>query len=91
MLTKVGPRSTVDAMAMSEQEVIQLIRSQQGERSLREYAEAIGVSAQYLSQIYNGKCSPGPSCLRHFGLVKFTKTLRVYEYAAKKSHLRKAG
>lgn len=44
-------------------EIITLLRKQQGERSLSEYAKIIGVSKQYLCDLYQGRREPGPKVL----------------------------
>ena len=61
---------------MNREQVIALLRKQQGDRSLREFAEAIDVSAGYLSDIYCGYRAPGPSILRILDIEKQT----VIEY-----------
>ena len=43
------------------------MKSKQGNRSLREFATSLGVSAAYLSDIYLGNRAPGPKVARALG------------------------
>ena len=56
----------------SENEVVELLKAEQGDRSLRQFAEQLGISASYLSDIYLGKRSPGPAVLEVIGMEKVT-------------------
>jgi len=53
-----------------KEDVVEQLRKEQGERSLRTYATAIGCSAAYLSDVYAGKRDPGPKLLRHLDLER---------------------
>jgi hypothetical protein len=53
-----------------KEEVIEKLKEEQGERSLRTYAGAIGCSAAYLSDVYNGKRDPGPLLLNLLNLER---------------------
>jgi len=57
---------------MNRAQVVELLRRMQAGRSLREFAENIGVSAGYLSDIYCGNRAPGPSILAILGIEKTT-------------------
>ena len=54
----------------TEAEVVEMLKAEQGERSLREFAEALGISPSYLSDIYLGKRAPGPAVLDQMELEK---------------------
>ena len=67
---------------MGVDEFIKLMKSRQGNRSLREFARALNVSAAYLSDIYLGNRLPGPAIASAMGYscaktkvvtVKFTR------------------
>lgn len=51
-------------------EVIGRLQKQQKSMSLRQFAKVIGISAPYLSDIYNGNRHPGPKILRMLGLSR---------------------
>lgn len=53
-----------------KKDVIEKLRKDQGERSLRGYASDIGCSAAYLSDVYNGRRDPGPKLLDHLNLER---------------------
>jgi transcriptional regulator with XRE-family HTH domain len=55
---------------MDQAQVIALMRKQQGERLAKDYAEELGISASYLSDIYKGKREPGATVLERLGLKK---------------------
>ena len=67
---------------MNREQVIALLRKRQGSQSLREFAEALGVSAGYLSDIYCGNRAPGPAILRILGIEK-TVTIEYEKKAGK--------
>ena len=66
---------------MDRAQVIERLRKRQGKQSLRDFAEAIGVSAGYLSDIFCGNRAPGPAILNILGIEKQTVT----SYAKKAS------
>jgi len=68
----------------TEEEVIRIIRAGQGDRSLRDYAREIGISAAYLSEIYAGTRSPGRKCLVYFDITKKRTVMIEYEYFARR-------
>jgi hypothetical protein len=53
-----------------KEDVVEQLQKDQGERSLRSYATAIGCSASYLSDVYNGKRDPGQKLLDHLDLER---------------------
>jgi DNA-binding transcriptional regulator YiaG len=56
--------------ALETGEVVKMLKKQQGERSLRQFASDLGISAPYLSDIYHGRRRPGKAVLSQLGLVK---------------------
>jgi hypothetical protein len=65
---------------MSDQTVdpVALLKKRQGPLSLRQFADEIGISAAFLSDIYNRKREPGWKALEYIGLEKIVR--RVVEY-----------
>ena len=55
---------------ITQEQVIQLMKRRQGKRTAKELAEELGITPQYLSDIYLGKREPGPSVLDKLGLEK---------------------
>lgn len=51
-----------------KEDVIEELRKNQGELSLRKYATSLGCSAAYLSDVYAGKRDPGKKLLDHLDL-----------------------
>ncbi len=49
--------------SLNKTELLQLMRKKQGSRTAKEYAEELGISAVYLSDIYAGRRDPGPAVL----------------------------
>jgi transcriptional regulator with XRE-family HTH domain len=68
------------ADTMTQEEVIALIKATQGDKSLREYAKEIGVTAPYINDIYQGRRSPGPAILQYFGLGKRRRAVVEYVF-----------
>jgi len=54
----------------SRDELIALMKKQQGERSSKEFAAELGVSGSFLCDIYKGKRDPGPQILKSLGLTR---------------------
>lgn len=67
---------------MTEEQVVKLIRRQQGKKSLRDFAESLGINYSYLSLIYNGERSPGDKVLSFFGITKTLADNPEYEHVA---------
>jgi transcriptional regulator with XRE-family HTH domain len=59
---------------------VQLLKSRQGEMSLREFSKQVGVSAAYISDLYRGNRFPGPRILRFLGLKRNVKKAVEYSY-----------
>ena len=61
---------SVPMKPLTQPQVIELLKKRQGNRPARELADELGISAVYLSHIYNGKREPGPSVLAKLGLER---------------------
>lgn len=57
------------------EEVIEKLKEDQGDDSLRGYAARIGCTASYLSQVYNGVREPSEKLLDHLNLERETVTI----------------
>ncbi len=58
----------------TESQVVQMLKDGQGKMTQAEYAKEIGVSAQYLGDVYHGRRAPGPAILNYLEMEKtFTK------------------
>lgn len=55
---------------ITKEQVIEILKKRQGDRSAKALAEELGVSPAYLSDVYAGNRDPGPSILEHLGLEK---------------------
>ncbi len=58
--------------AMNVQELLSLMKRLQGDREGREFAQELGISESYLSDIYNRRREPGPSVLSALCLTRRT-------------------
>jgi hypothetical protein len=61
-----------------KEDVVERLKRDQGERSLREYAKAIVCSPAYLSDVYLGRRNPGPKMLDHLDLEAETVKVTTY-------------
>jgi hypothetical protein len=57
---------------LNREQVIALLKRQQGEKSGREFAAELGITPPYLSDIYAGNRNPGPAVLERLGLTQET-------------------
>lgn len=64
---------------LTEEDVISIIRAEQGDKSLRKFAAEIGITAAYLSDLYLGRRSPGEKVLGYFGIEKRKLVTYLYE------------
>lgn len=55
---------------LTSSDVIALLRKQQGKRRQKDFAEQIGISPAYLSDVYQGRRDPGPAVLDFLKLMK---------------------
>jgi lambda repressor-like predicted transcriptional regulator len=60
------------------EDIIERLKKQQGDRSIRDYAAEIGCSAATLSQIYNNKRDPGKLILDHLDIIQNKITVVIY-------------
>jgi transcriptional regulator with XRE-family HTH domain len=63
---------------LSHEDVVGILKDRQGVKSLRQFAEELGISAPYLSDIYHGNRSVGPVILEQIGLGKVTENETYY-------------
>jgi len=49
-------------------EVVRMLKKQQGDLSQTDFAKIVGVSKQYLGDIYAGRRDPGPKVLNYLRL-----------------------
>jgi transcriptional regulator with XRE-family HTH domain len=59
---------------LSQQDLLKMLRREQGKMSLREFAKEIGISPAYLSDIYKGRRQGGKKLLDYFDLEKSIST-----------------
>jgi hypothetical protein len=60
------------------EDVVKQLKKAQGKKSLRAFAQSVGCSAAYLSDVYHEKRDPGPLLLDHLGLERKTITTTTY-------------
>lgn len=89
-------RNTDEAQASSRQPMIELLLRIKGERGLREYARAAGVSPAALSQVLHGEYTPSRATLEKLsseaanpeGTVTLSELLRAAGYSDKEDGFR---
>ena len=59
------------------EEVLHLMKDIQGDKPLSAFAEEIGVSKQYLSNVFNGRKSPSSRLLRQFGYSRVAAYVEI--------------
>lgn len=52
----------------TKEQVIELLRKKQGNRPAKQLAEELGITPQYLSDVFNGNREIGPAILTPLGL-----------------------
>ena len=55
---------------ITHERLIEILRQTQGDRTAKELANDLGITPQYLSDIYSGRREPGPALLEALGLKK---------------------
>lgn len=70
------------AKTYSLDEVVEMLKKRQGERSVVSFAEEVGVSDKFLYAIYAGERTPGKSVLEYLGIVAATTKETVYHKAS---------
>lgn len=63
---------------LTSEQLIERLKQMQGERSLREFADMLGVSAPYLSDVYRGNRSIGKKLCRKLGITKTREFITTY-------------
>jgi transcriptional regulator with XRE-family HTH domain len=58
------------AKHLSAQDIVSVMKREQGSRSMRAFARDLGLSVAYLSDFYHGRRLPGPSILNYLGMEK---------------------
>ena len=53
--------SAMPVRKMNLDQFMEFMKKQQGEQTAQQFASRLGVSAQYLSDVYNGRRPPGES------------------------------
>lgn len=49
--------------------LLKIMKTLQGEKTQKEYAETIGISPQYLNDVYNSRRAPGETILGSLGVT----------------------
>lgn len=62
---------------LTAKEVVELMRRRQGKRNQRAFAEELGISQQYLSEVYRGYRDPGESIVSPLGFKKVSMYEKV--------------
>jgi hypothetical protein len=70
---------------MTREMLIRELKRRQGAKSLRQFAQGLGVTPSYLSDIYRGRREPGPKILRPLGVRKRVQHRVEYEARRPKS------
>lgn len=65
-------------LPMTVQEILDQLKWKQGDRSLRTFAEEIGVTAAYLSDVYRGNREPAKTILAYLNIEKTVTRTVVY-------------
>ncbi len=68
---------------LTQDDVLALLRKKQGTDSLRAFATSLGISAAYLSDVYNKNRQPGGKLLKVLGVRKERKITTSYFEVAK--------
>lgn len=55
---------------LTKPELIELMRRRQGDRTASEFARELGITPQYLSDVYADRREPGPAILNGLGLQR---------------------
>lgn len=63
---------------LTVEQVLEMLRKRQGDRTQREFAAELGITGQYLCDLYLRRRDPGEAVLKNFGIVRRT----IYEQVA---------
>lgn len=55
---------------MNQASLVKMLKREQGTKSLRQFAQEIGISPAYLCDIYKGRRGGGAKLLSYFGIEK---------------------
>lgn len=66
----------------TQDDVIQMLRVRQGERSMRALAKELGISPPYLSDVFAKQRKPGKRILKALGLEVETRVNLIYRRVA---------
>jgi transcriptional regulator with XRE-family HTH domain len=69
---------------LDDDQINAIILKGKGEKSIREYAREIGVSAPYLADVLHGNRNPGPKILKHFKVKRTKKVTIEYTFTRDK-------
>jgi transcriptional regulator with XRE-family HTH domain len=69
---------------ISKDDIIAMMKAEQGDRSLRSLAKKLGVSPGYISEIYSGGRNPGEAVLDYFDIGLTRNYIVEYVYFLKK-------
>jgi hypothetical protein len=75
---------TLREVALTEDDILDIMKAEQGSQSLRVFAAKMGVSAAYISDIYRGRRHPGAKVLDYFGIGKTSQIVVEYAFFMKK-------
>ena len=70
-------------------DVVTLLKSARGERTLEDFCRDVDVSYQFLSHVERGVRQPGKKMLKYLGLVRITLYRQEPRYLVKSSKLKK--
>ena len=65
--------------ATTVEELLQIMRRVQGEKTNTAFAKELGISKQYLTDIYNGRKEPGDSVSTALGFQRSTAYFRFFD------------
>jgi len=70
------------AKTLSLGDVVELLKSRQGDRAMAVFSDEVGVSSAYMYAIYAGERNPGPAILAYLGIVAETTKETTYRKAS---------
>lgn len=62
---------------MNENSILEMLKQRQGNRTRSELAREIGISPQYLHDVFNGRRGPGPKILAFLNIERRETYVRV--------------
>jgi transcriptional regulator with XRE-family HTH domain len=70
------------ARTFNRDQVMDLLKARQGDRTASDLAQEIGVTKAFISDLFSGRRDPGPKILKYLGLVIEVKTKVIYREVA---------